>query len=138
MTIPASLRALIESGPLAHVVTVNPDGSPHVTVVWTGWDGDELVTGHMGMTKKLRNLQRDPRSTISVEAPRQPGEFLTRHAVLTTTATVTDGGAWDLLDRLAKTYLGPAETFPAPRAAGGYVIRYRIDRIGGVGPWAAG
>jgi PPOX class probable F420-dependent enzyme len=135
MPIPDSLRRLIDAGPLAHVTTLNADGSPHVTVVWTGWDGEDLVTGHMGANKKVRNLQRDPRSVISVEAPRTPRVFLAEYAVLTTTATVADGGAWELLDKLAKTYMGPDQTFPAPQADGGYVIRYRIEKIGGVGPW---
>ena len=43
--------------------------------------------------------------------------------------------AWDLLDRLAKVYLSPEATFPAPRGPG-YVVRYRVERVGGVGPWA--
>ena len=82
--IPESLRALIEGGALAHVATINPDGSPQVTVVWVGWDGDDLVSGHLGLNRKVRNARRDPRVVVSLEAPRVAGEFLTAHAVLTT------------------------------------------------------
>ena len=40
-------RALIESGALGHLATIDPDGSPQVTLVWVGIDGDELVTAHL-------------------------------------------------------------------------------------------
>lgn len=134
-TIPSELRDLIEAGPMAHVTTLNADGSPQVSVVWVGLDGDDLVTGHLHQGAKLRNVERDPRTVISVDAPRVPGVFLNPYAVFHTHATVepTDQ-AWDLLDRLAKVYVSPDTTFPAPRRDG-YVIRYRVERIGGVGPW---
>ncbi|MTD14818.1 TIGR03618 family F420-dependent PPOX class oxidoreductase [Nakamurella sp. YIM 132087] len=138
MPIPDSLRTLVESGPLAHLTTLNASGSPQVTVIWIGLDADDpdvLVSGHMAANLKVRNMIRDPRTVLSFDAPRTPGVFLAEHAVLTTTATVTEGGAWGLLDRLAKVYISPDATFPAPRAEGGFVIRYRIDKIAGVGPW---
>jgi PPOX class probable F420-dependent enzyme len=136
-TLPSELRDLIETGPMAHVTTINANGSPQVSVVWVGLDGDDLVTGHLHHGAKLRNVERDPRTVISVDAPRKPGVFLNPHAVIHTHATVepTDQ-AWDLLDRLAKIYVSPDTTFPAPRVPG-YVIRYRVERIGGVGPWVA-
>ena len=71
-----------------------------------------------------------------VDAPRQAGGFMNPYAVLHARATIEPGpAAWDLLDRLAKTYIGPDEPFPAPRSDG-YIVRYEIRRIGGVGPWA--
>ncbi len=54
------LRALAETGPLCHLATINPDGSPQVTVVWVAADGDELITSHMHRQQKVRNLERDP------------------------------------------------------------------------------
>jgi hypothetical protein len=57
--------------------------------------------------------------------------------VLHARATVESSDhAWDLLDRLAKVYLSPTAEFPAPRGPG-YIVRYAIGRIGGVGPWVA-
>jgi hypothetical protein len=46
-TLPTELRELIETGPLAHLSTVNADGSPQVTVIWIGFEGGDLVSGHM-------------------------------------------------------------------------------------------
>ena len=137
-TIPDQLRALIDSGPLAHVSTINADGSPQVTVVWVGLDGDRLYSAHMHESVKVRNMRRDPRAVISMQGPRVPGRFLDEYAVLRVRATVTEGGAWEALDRLTKTYVGPDTTFPAPRAEGGFVVYYDVERIGGVGPWVAG
>ena len=46
-TLNNAARRVIESAALGHLVTVNEDGSPHVTVVWAGLDGDELVSAHL-------------------------------------------------------------------------------------------
>lgn len=135
--LPAELRDLVESGPMCHLSTVNPDGSPQVSVVWIGLDGDDLVSGHLGRRTKLRNIERDPRVVLSFDAPREPGVFLNPYAVVRARATVeASDEAWDLLDRLAKVYVSPEMEFPAPRVSG-FIARYRVERIGGVGPWAA-
>jgi PPOX class probable F420-dependent enzyme len=136
VAMPEELRELIESGPLAHLSTIGPDGSPQVTVIWVGLDGDDLLSGHLHRTAKVRNVEHDPRVVLTFDAPREPGVFLNPYAMLRARAVIGYGGAWDLLDRLAKVYVGPATRFPAPQTPGGYVIRYRIERIGGVGPWA--
>jgi PPOX class probable F420-dependent enzyme len=135
--LPRELRDLIVSGPMAHLSTINPDGSPQVSVIWIGLDGDDLVSGHMGWYVKLRNIERDPRVVLSFDAPRTPGVFLNPYAVLRARATVqpTDD-AWNLLNRLAKVYMSPEAEFPAPKGPG-YIVRYSIERIGGVGPWAS-
>lgn len=135
--LPDELRNLIASGPLAHLATINPDGSPQVTVVWIGLDGDRLVSAHLSWYAKLRNIERDPRVVLSFDAPRTPGVVLNPYAVLRARATVEPSDhAWDVLNRLAKIYLSPDAEFPAPRGPG-YIVRYSIERIGGVGPWAS-
>lgn len=136
MVLPAELRELIASGPLAHLATINPDGSPQVTAIWIGLDGDDVVSAHLARPVKLRNMERDPRVVLSFDAPRQPGVFLAPYAVLRARAAVEPSDeAWDVLDRLAKVYMAPDAVFPAPRRPG-HVVRYAVERIGGVGPWA--
>jgi PPOX class probable F420-dependent enzyme len=135
--LPPELRDLIESGPMVHLSTINPDGSPQVSVMWVGLDGDELVSGHLGRWAKLRNIERDPRVVLSFDAPREPGVFLNPYAVLHAKATIEPSdGAWDLLDRLMKVYVSPDAVFPAPKGPG-YIVRYSVERIGGVGSWAS-
>jgi PPOX class probable F420-dependent enzyme len=136
-TLPSELRDLIEAGPLAHLSTIDADGSPQVTVIWIGLDGEEIVSGHMSHHRKLRNIERDPRVVLSFVGPRDHGAVLNPYAVLRARATVEPSeGAWDLLDRLTKVYMSPDDEFPAPKGPG-YIARYAIERISGVGPWVA-
>jgi len=133
--LPRELRDLIESGPMAHLSTTNADGSPQVSVIWIGVDGDDLVSGHMSRRVKLRNIERDPRVVLSLDAPRTPGVFLNPYAMLRARAAVQPSDdAWDLLNSLTKVYVSPDAEFPAPKGPG-YIVRYSVERIGGVGPW---
>jgi predicted pyridoxine 5'-phosphate oxidase superfamily flavin-nucleotide-binding protein len=58
MKIPQSLREVIEKGPYAHLTTLNRDGSPQVTVVWVGIEGEEFVIGHLATHQKVKNIRR--------------------------------------------------------------------------------
>jgi PPOX class probable F420-dependent enzyme len=130
--------ALLESSALVHMVTVNPDGSPQVTIVWAGLDGDEIVSGHMFPNQKVRNVRRDPRVSLSIEGTGLSDRGLKEYLVVHGTARLQDGGAPELLQRLAHVYLGPDVRFPPmddPPA--GYVMRITPERVGGVGPWAS-
>ena len=66
MKIPQAVREVIDKGPLAHLTTLNPNGSPQVTVVWVGIDGEEFVMGHFAIHQKVRNIRRDPRVALSL------------------------------------------------------------------------
>ncbi len=111
--------------------------SPQVSVVWIGLDGGDLVSGHLAWYAKLRNIERDPRVVLSFDAPRVPGVVMAEHAVLQATASIEPSDdTWDLLNRLCKVYVAADAEFSAPKRPG-YIVRYRIDRAGGVGPWAS-
>jgi len=119
------------------MVTLNPDGSPQVTIVWAGLDGDEIVTAHMFPNLKVRNVKRDPRVSLSIEGTGLSDRGLKEYLVVHGHARLQDGGAPELLQRLAHVYLGPDVRFPPiddPPA--GYVMRITPQRVGGVGPWA--
>jgi len=136
--LPAEARELLESDALAHLVTLNADGSPQMSCVWVGLDGGEIVSGHMATRQKLRNVQRDPRVVLSMEGKSHNNLGLREYLVVHGTARVEEGGAADLLQRLAHAYLGPDVIFPPPEHAGpgGFVLRITPERLGGVGPWA--
>jgi PPOX class probable F420-dependent enzyme len=130
------VRAALEVGHLAHLATLNEDGSPHVTVIWVGLDGDEIVSGHLGSRKKLRNAGRDPRVTLSMETGGVSSHGLAEYLVIDGVARVTEGGAPALLQRLAHVYLGPDVRFPPmDDPPDGFVLRITPVRVGGVGPW---
>jgi len=129
-------RNLLESDALVHLVTLNADGSPQLSCVWVGLDGDDIVSGHMDPRQKLRNVRRDPRVVLSVEGPNINRVGLREYLVVHGSGRVEEGGARDLLQRLAHVYLGPNIVFPPPQYdTPGYVLRITPDRIGGVGPW---
>ena len=135
ISLPQGLQDLIASGPLAHLTTLNADGSPQVTVIWIGLDGGDVVSGHLGRYAKIRNIERDPRVVLSFAAPQDRTTVMNPYAVLQARATLEPGEhAWDLLDRLTTVYLSPDAAFPVPRGPG-YVVRYHVERIAGVGPW---
>src|ERR1051325_11263506 len=110
--IPPEARALLESDALAHLVTINPDGSPQVTCIWVGLDGDEIVAGHLFPQQKLRNIERDPRVALSVETRETSAMGLRHYLLVPGPARVTEGGAPELLRELAQTSLGPGTDFP--------------------------
>jgi len=133
----AAARSVIESGALAHLVTLNQDGSPQVTVVWVGLAGDELVSAHLdGRQKKLANMRRDPRVVVSFEAEGGNGIGMRNYLVVHGLARVTEGGAPELLHALAQTYVGPGTAFPPmPDPPPGFVTHIEVTRVAGMGPW---
>lgn len=136
-SIPDSVRELIEEGHLAHFVTLNRDGSPQITVVWVGIDGDDLVTAHLGAWQKVKNVQADPRVSFSMEAGRVGASGMAEYLVVHGRARIVEGGAPALLQRLAHVYLGPDVRFPQmDNPPPGYILRITPERFGGVGPWA--
>lgn len=129
-------RAALTAGRLAHLVTVNPDASPQVSIVWIGLEADEVVVGHLARGRKLTNIERDPRVALSVEAEGRNDFGLDHHLIVYGSARVTPGGGPELLQRLAHVYLGPGVRFPPfDDPPPGHVIRIRPERVGGVGPW---
>jgi PPOX class probable F420-dependent enzyme len=129
-------RAALSAGRLAHLVTINADGTPQVTLVWTGIDGDEIVFAHLGEGRKIANLRRDPRVVLSVEAEGRTDVGLDHYLVVHGTAAVVDGGAPELLQQLAEVYLGAGVRFPPfDNPPPGHVVRITAERVSGIGPW---
>ena len=138
MPLPDSAKDLIRSGAIGHLVTLAESGAPHVTCVWVGVDGDELLTGHLAAgQRKLANIRRDPRVALSFEGTRIRPPGLKEYLVVRGTAAIEEGGAPELLQELAHAYLGPDVKFPPmDDPPPGYRLRIKVDRIGGIGPWA--
>jgi PPOX class probable F420-dependent enzyme len=135
--IPDSARRVLEGRALAHLVTLEPDGRPQVSIVWIGLDGDEIVAAHLPEHRKVRNIRRDPRVTLSVEAGTRNEIGLDEYIVIHGRGRITEGGAPELLQQLARTYLGPDVKFPPmDDPPPGYITHITVDRIGGVGPWS--
>jgi PPOX class probable F420-dependent enzyme len=134
--LPHSVRAALTAGHLAHLVTLNADGSPQVTCVWVGVDGDELVTAHLGAYQKVRNVSRDPRVAVSLETGSIGPGGLPEYLVVYGRGRVVEGGAPELLQRLAEVYIGSNVKFPPmDNPPAGFVLHITPDRISGHGGW---
>src|SRR5271166_4933224 len=114
-------RELIGSGTDATLVTLNPDGSPQVTVVWMALestpDGDELVAAHLTEYQKTRNIRRDPRVAVTVLAARKPGQQ-TPYLAITGTARIGRRCS-RATEKTRQGDVGLRRTLPAAECAGG-------------------
>ena len=130
------VRRALTAGRLAHLTTINPDGSPQASVVWIGLDGDDIVAGHLMGGRKVRTSG----ATRASRSPSRPRGQSGRHGELPRRArhrSLVEGGAPELLQRLAEVYVGPGVKFPPfDNPPAGHVIHITAERIGGVGPWA--
>jgi PPOX class probable F420-dependent enzyme len=106
--IPDEAKHLFENKDFAHVATLNSDGSPQVSAVWVGLDGDLVTFNTAEGRVKPRNLRRDGRVAISIAGQDNPYESL---IIQGNVVEVTQDGADDDIDALAKRYLG-ADSYP--------------------------
>ena len=140
MKLDDSARALIGAGADATLVTINPYGSPQVSLVWVALqstpDGDELVSAHLSEYKKTRNIRRDGRVAVTIVGPTSPGQQAP-YLSISGTARIVEGGAPELLTELAEAMLGSSEHFPPPNSPAGLLTRIRVEKVGGIGPWAS-
>jgi len=134
-------RDLIGKGADATLITLNPDGSPQVSLVWVALqstpDGDELVTAHLAEHKKVRNVRNDPRVAVTIVALDKAGQGQRPYLSVIGTARIVEGGAPELLQQLNPVLGDPNSKFPPDGAPPGFLTRIRIDKVGGIGPWAS-
>ncbi|MBM4410082.1 MAG: PPOX class F420-dependent oxidoreductase [Chloroflexi bacterium] len=132
LPLPPAARDLINK-PTAHalVVTTNKDGSPHATLVWVEEHDGRLTFNTATGRRKWFNLRRNPHILVVVQDPAAPGTY----AVFEGTATLSEEGANEQIDRLSKKYTG-RETYDGYNERERRVsIRVDIAKIAGVGPW---
>ena len=135
-TIPKGARDFLATGPFAHIVTLNPNGTPHVSLAWAGVDDDGgIVWSSFSDQHKIDNLRRDPRITLSFQAHESGGEPLHPYLVIRGRATIEPGGALDVMDRLAEFYIGPGQKFPMRDVPPGLTVHVAVDEVYGQGPW---
>jgi PPOX class probable F420-dependent enzyme len=129
------VREALTAGHLAHLVTLNKDGSPQVSIVWVGLDGDEIVCAHQNLYQKLKNIQRDARVALSMVTGGKTNG-LDNYLVINGRARITEGGASKLLNQLAQIYVAPGTTFAPDGSPQGYITHITVERIHGNGPWS--
>ena len=129
------VRQALTAGHLADLVTLNKDGSPQISIVWVGLDGDEIVCAHLNLYQKLKNIQRESRVALSMETGGKTNG-LNNYLVIDGRARITKGGAPELLNQLAQIYVAPGTTYAPDGTPEGYITRITAERIYGIGPWS--
>ncbi len=101
--IPDKFLDLFEKKALAHVATLMPDGSPQITPVWVDYDGEHIrINSATGRQKDL-NMRRNPKVAVSIVDPDDNYHTL---QVRGTVVAITEEGANEHIDKLAKKYTG--------------------------------
>jgi PPOX class probable F420-dependent enzyme len=130
IALPEPVRKLLEDRAYGHVISINSDGTPQVTMVWMDVDGDIALFNTAEGRVKPRNLRRDPRVQVAIQHRTEPQSY----AVLHGRAEITDQGADEHIDKLAKRFLGldryPFRTPGEQRL----LVRIPVDRISGFAP----
>ena len=128
--IPQSLRKMVEDKAYGHVVTFNAQGKPELTMVCMDVEGDELLFNTAQGRRKPENIRRDPRVIVSVQDRNNPQAYAVFHGK----GRVTETGADEHIDKLAKRFLG-ADKYPFRQPTEKrLIVRIAVDRIGGMAP----
>lgn len=96
------LKALLDSPVFVTFATIQPDGSPQLSVVWVARDGDDVLISTTVGRRKEHNLRRDPRVTVLVN----PADAPYTYAEIRGTASLTTEGGQELINTLSRKYTG--------------------------------
>ena len=119
--IPEKHRALFSKQAFGHLATLMPDGHPQVTPVWCDSEGEYILVNSARGRRKDRNMRRDPRVSISIQDPDNPYHYL---EIRGRVVEITEQGAEEHIDRMAKKYLG-LDRYPN-RQPGEVRVLYKI------------
>jgi PPOX class probable F420-dependent enzyme len=101
---PDEAKALLDRPEFATVATLEPSGQPHLSVVWAGRDGDDILFSTVRGRRKTDNLERDPRLTLLVFSADDPYRYLEVRG----SVTLEDDPDQALIEELSHKYLGKA------------------------------
>ena len=116
--IPDSHTDLLDKVGFAHLSSLGPRGEPHSHPVWYAAAGGQLLVSTGTDRQKYRNIQRDPRVSVSILDPDNPYRYLEVRGRVVTIEPDPDKA---FLDRLARKYLNQ-DTYP-------YEERRSADRV---------
>ena len=115
VSLPQQAKTWIDEHEFATIATIQPDGQPQLSVVWVSYDGDDLLVSTVKGRRKHLNLERDPRVTVLVYPRGMPYTYVEVRG----SATMTEEGGRELIDRLNDAYTG----------TGRYTTDYHTDNV---------
>ena len=122
--IPEKFLDLFQKKAFASLVTLMPGGNPQVTPVWCDYDGTHVLVNSARERQKTRNIARDPRVALSILDPDNAYRYMEIRGKV---VEVTEEGADDHINRMAKKYLGE-DIYPY-RRPGEVRVLYKIEPL---------
>ncbi len=104
----------------AHLATLMPDGTPHVTPVWVDWDGVFVIFVSVKGRVKAGNIRRDPRVALEISDPEQPYRYITVRGEV---VEIRSEGASEQMDRLSSRHLG-VDKYPWRKPGDEYLMYF--------------
>jgi PPOX class probable F420-dependent enzyme len=120
--IPEKYQDLFTKKAFANLATVMPDGSPQVTPVWVDYDGGYVLVNSARGRQKDKNMKQNSNVALSILDPDNPYRYL---EVRGNVSEITEAGAAEHIDKMAKKYLG-LDKYPYSREGEVRVI-YKIE-----------
>ncbi|HET8675513.1 MAG TPA: PPOX class F420-dependent oxidoreductase, partial [Blastocatellia bacterium] len=119
--IPEKYKDLFNKKAFANLATLMPDGTPQVTPVWVDYDGSHVLVNSARGRQKDKNMERNPSVSLSIMDPDNPYRYL---EVRGRVAEITEEGAEEHIDKMAKKYMG-LDKYPL-RQPGERRVLYKI------------
>src|SRR4051812_34967459 len=120
------IRRLLDGRHFAVLATINPDGGPQTSAMWVGRDGEDVVMSTVAGRRKHRNLERDPRASVTILDADDPGNYVE----LRGSVTITEDAGRAIDTQLSLKYDGRDPDPDAPGAVR-LVLRMAVDKATG-------
>jgi PPOX class probable F420-dependent enzyme len=101
--IPARFLELFQKKSFGHLATLLPNGTPQTSPVWVDFDNTYVLVNSARGRLKDKNMRQRPQVALSIQDPDDPYRYL---EVRGRVVEITEQGAEEHIDRLAKRYLG--------------------------------
>ncbi len=121
-SIPSQFLDLFQKKAFGSLATLMPDGTPQVTPVWVDYDGKRVLVNSARGRRKDKNMKAGASVALAIMDPDNPYRYL---EVRGRVVDVTEQGADEHIDRMAKKYLGQ-DKYPF-RQPGEVRVIYRIE-----------
>jgi PPOX class probable F420-dependent enzyme len=66
------LVAFLNEAPIAHLSTLNPDGTIHIAAVYFKYDNGDIIIGTQEMAHKVRNIKNNPLVSVLIDNQAPP------------------------------------------------------------------
>lgn len=125
MSLDPDLKRLATGQNFAALTTLLPDGQPQTHLMWVGATDEHLLINTQVGRRKQRNVEADPRVTVTVFNGENPYQYVEARGRVTATTRGDEAAAH--IEELSQRYTGKPFTIPAGAERELWTIA--VDRI---------